>query len=82
MTQEQQGDFEYAKCGLFTSIFPVSAPAIAEYNRLNLGDGTGKLLPMEFEAFKAQARRAGYSVKRAERIQASEVDAIRAELEL
>ena len=59
-------DFEYHQLSLFTAIYPVSAQGIAEYNRLNLGDGTGKLLPHEFAAFKAQAKRAGYSIRKAQ----------------
>ena len=58
-------DFEYSKHGLFTSVYPVSDAAIRQYARINIGDGTGKLLPHEFVAFKMQAMQAGYSIRKA-----------------
>jgi len=51
-------DFEYHQLSLFTATIPYRRKA-RRNNRLNLGDGTGKLLPHEFAAFKAQAKRPG-----------------------
>jgi hypothetical protein len=47
----------------FTSIMPNTPEAEREYNRIMVA-GAVRLLPYEFAAFKAQARKAGYSVRK------------------
>lgn len=57
-------DFEYvqSKDGFF-SVMPNTADAIATYNKI-FANGAHRLMPHEFAAFKAQAHKAGYSVRK------------------
>jgi len=72
-------DFSYitSKDGL-TSVMPNTVAAETEYNRI-FADGVVRLMPREFAAFKAQARAAGYSVRKS--IPALSIDDLALELE-
>lgn len=72
-------DFSYitSKDG-FTSVMPNTAAAEAEYNRI-FAHGVVRLMPHEFTAFKAQARTAGYSVRKA--VAKLNIDDLASELE-
>lgn len=58
-------DFEYvtSKDG-FTAIMPNTPEAVATYNGMYT-EGVYRLMPHEFAAFKSQAKRAGYTVRKA-----------------
>jgi hypothetical protein len=57
-------DFEYtqSKDG-FISLMPNTADAIDTYNNI-FANGAHRLMPHEFAAFKSQARKAGYTVRK------------------
>ena len=70
-------DFEYtqSKDG-FAAIMPNTPEAVATYNSI-FADGAHRLMPHEFAAFKSQARKAGYTVRKSKPVS---MDSILAEL--
>lgn len=72
-------DFRYVQSADgFVSILPNTPDALATYNRM-FADGVYRLMPNEFAAFKSQARRNGYTVRKAVPV-AFDGDALLAEL--
>jgi hypothetical protein len=64
-----RADFEYVtSTDGFTSIMPNTPEAVAVYKIMYSLNGVHRLMPQEFAAFKSQARRAGYSVRKAKRV--------------
>ena len=74
-------DFSYTVCkDGFIAIMPNTKQAEAEYNRMFAETGAMRLMPHEFKAFQAAARKAGYSVRKAAQIKSIDADALLAEL--
>lgn len=70
-------DFEYiTSADGFASIMPNTPDAVATYNA-TFADGFSRLMPHELTAFKSQARKAGYTVRKAKPVSV-DIDTLRA----
>ena len=67
-------DFSYMQgSDGFVSIMPNTPAAEDTYNRM-YADGVYRLMPHEFAAFKSQAKRAGYTVRKAQPVSIDSLD--------
>lgn len=70
---DMAADFTYRFDGMFYCVMPENKQAEALYN-MNAATGWhGKMLPAEFEVFRRDIRRTGWSLRKAPKLRASAV---------
>lgn len=82
---KRAADFTYSATngGMFIAILPANDRAVAAWNQLaSMTDGTGKVLAHQFGEVRAALKRAGYTIAKAPKVKAGDLDAILAELDM